>query len=297
MSTRILNRVLNFSFPSEPVLIDTTLYDLTKEIDRLSSFLDNNWRNEYVNAVDLALVGFYYYQTYDVVMCYFCGVIIKEFEEGDMALGEHKKWSGNCPLLKRRPIYNVPINEEILDQILPPLSYDECGFSMRRPVTGDEIRHSNFKLLIQRLTSFKTWPVGIKQRPQELSEAGFFYNGQSDVTICFACGLRVGNWEPTDNCWDEHKKNETCPFVKLNHDSVTQNNKNCDGLMKLPKVGEINTEIQYESFCKICMEKKPSIIFMPCRHVAVCGQCAFGIEKDCPICRTTIIEKLNLFYC
>lgn len=289
-------------------LINLANYDLRKEADRRASFHDNAWRNEYLEADDLALVGFFYYKIPDVVKCYFCDIAIRDFEEGDIALGEHKKWSPNCPLIIRRPTSNMPIDHNALDEILPPLSYDECGFTKRRRPSRieDEIKYPDFKLMNQRLKTFETWPVGIKQRPQELAEAGFFYSGQSDLTICFACGLKICKWEPTDNCWVEHKKHTPtlCSFLKLNHETVTLNEKNYDEFKKLPKIdvqpdkdeSPVHTEVQFESICKICLERKSSILFLPCKHVAVCGVCVFGIEQICCICRTPIDEKINLFY-
>lgn len=85
-------------------LIDVTSYDLRREIERRASFYDNAWINPFINADDLALVGFYYYKKPDVVKCTFCDIAIKEFEEGDEAFLEHKKWSPNCPLLLRRKL-------------------------------------------------------------------------------------------------------------------------------------------------------------------------------------------------
>lgn len=201
----------------------------------------------------------------------------------------------------------MPVDQEALNGILPPISYDECGFSHKRRKSRaeDQIKYPDFKLMSQRLKSFETWPIGIKQRPQELAEAGFFYSGQSDLTICFSCGLKIRKWESTDNCWVEHKKHSTstCNFLKLNHETVTKNEKIYAEFKKLPKVDAqedkdepVQTEIQFESLCKICLDRKSSILFLPCKHVAVCGVCVFGIERDCPICRTPIDEKINLYY-
>jgi baculoviral IAP repeat-containing protein 7/8 len=158
--------------------------------------------------------------------------------------------------------------------------------------------------LSQRLKSFQTWPKSIPKRPQELSEAGFFYSGSSDLTTCFACGTGVVNWEASDNVWIEHKKHaEECIFLKLNHETVTLNERAQSKITELPKIeaceqetGSESLSEQFESHCKICLERRSSVIFMPCRHVAVCGECVFGLDETCPICRTPIGEKINLFF-
>lgn len=311
MSLTILEQSLNVNLSSPNLdidLINVESYDLLREEDRRASFYDNSWRNDYVHADDLAIVGFFYYKRPDVVKCIFCGIAIRDFEEDDTALGEHIKWSPNCPLILQRSTLNVPIDEGLLIRILPPISYDTCGYTKirRRSRIEGEIKYPDFKLLSQRMKSFETWPVGIKQRPQELAEAGFFYSGQSDLVMCFACGIYLCKWEPTDNVWIEHKLHAPtqCNFLKHNHETMKLNEKIYEDLKKLPKTDvqetesteSTSTEIQFESLCKICLERKSTILFLPCKHVAVCGQCVFGIDKDCPICRTPIDEKINLFY-
>lgn len=288
--------------------IDLERYDLFKEEDRLASFINNGWSDTFVSAIDLARLGFYFLKKPDGVKCSFCHVSIGEFEEGDTALSEHIKWSPNCPLIRRRNTENVPIDNVLLDQTLPPPSYDICGFSSKRQKSKIEerIKHPEFRLISQRIKSFETWPVGIKQKPLELAEAGFFYRGNSDLTICFSCGVHLSKWEPTDNPWVEHKKHTTgeCDFLELNHETVKLNEEKYEEFKKLPK-NEIDStkgsesqieEVNFESACKICLERKSSILFLPCKHVAVCGQCVFGIENDCPICRTPIDNRVNFFY-
>jgi hypothetical protein len=259
----------------------------------------------------LALLGFYFFDHPDAVKCAFCKIVIREFQEGDEALQEHRKHSPNCPLLLRRSTNNIPISEALLNETLPHVAYDECG-SENLSNHSDEIKYPEYSLLQERLKSFNTWPVGIKQKPNELAEAGFFYSGQSDMTLCFSCGVCIGQWEPNDNVWVEHELHSKaeCNFLKLNHETVKINQQEYDEFMKLQKEiagneltneqGKTDNEernpIQYESLCKICLEKRSNVIFLPCRHVAVCGQCVFGIGNLCPICRTQIKEKINLFY-
>lgn len=298
----------NFSSRSFDEFINVSTYNLYREEDRLATFISNNWVNPFVNADELARLGFYYFKKIDYVRCVFCGVNIGEFEDGDTPLREHQKWSPNCPLLRRRRTDNIPIDDTLLDQILPPESFDVCGITQirRKSKIEEGIKYPEHKLMQQRIKSFDTWPVGIKQRPQELAEAGFFYSGQSDITLCFSCGVRLSQWEPSDNAWVEHKKHATtdCDFLRINHETVKINEEKYNEVKKLQKSEDISDdtsesperEVQFESLCKICLERKSSVLFLPCKHVAVCGICVFGIEKDCPICRTPIDETIDLYY-
>jgi hypothetical protein len=309
MSIALIENSQNSSLSSRSFddYIDTSSFNLLKEEDRLATFVNNGWANSYVNSEDLARLGFYFFKKHDIVKCIFCYVSIGEFETGDTALREHQKWSPNCPLIRRRSTDNIPINGVLLDQILPPQSYDICGFTKvrRKSKIEEMIKHPEFKLMTQRIKSFETWPVGIKQRPQELAEAGFFYSGQSDLTICFSCDVHLSKWEPFDNAWVEHKKHATedCDFLKTNHETVKLNEEKFKEVKKPPKVEETSDEasestqeVQFESLCKICLERKSTVLFLPCKHVSVCGICVFGIEKDCPICRTPIDQTINLYY-
>jgi len=47
-----------------------------------------------------------------------------------------------------------------------------------------------------------------------------------------------------------------------------------------------------EVTCCICMERQRQVLFLPCRHVCCCGQCARELGK-CPVDRTRIEEQIQ----
>ena len=60
------------------------------------------------------------------------------------------------------------------------------------------------------------WPVGLKQKPNMLAEAGFFYTGAGDQVICFYCNGGLQNWDPRDAPFEEHAKYyPDCGFLNL----------------------------------------------------------------------------------
>ena len=72
------------------------------------------------------------------------------------------------------------------------------------------------KLYQDRLLTFHHWPKQIIPDKYSLAQAGFYYTGQSDFTICFACGLKVNQWERQDNPWDEHiRLSPDCLYLKM----------------------------------------------------------------------------------
>lgn len=296
-----------FSNAHNKQYIDVSQYLLKTEIDRRRSFVDNDWKNQHVQFNDLALLGLYFFKKPDVVKCYFCNVDLSEFEANDNIFKEHLKFSPNCPLLRRRKTTNVPLDAGELDKILPPASYDECGSTRRKSSVKDTVAYPDYRIPSKRMNSFGSWPVGIKQKPENLSDAGFFYNGQSDITICFSCGLVVNEWEEADDPWIVHKSlaEKDCAYLRLNQSQIKKAEKKIEQIKEGSYSKPLKTnhddddseeEIDNETMCKICFKRKSSLVFLPCKHVAVCGQCVFGIGKNCPICRSPIEESIALIY-
>jgi hypothetical protein len=48
--------------------------------------------------------------------------------------------------------------------------------------------------------------------------------------------------------------------------------------------------------CAICMEESSTILFVPCRHLAICSTCEPKYEsKECPICRESVKDRIKVF--
>ena len=56
----------------------------------------------------------------------------------------------------------------------------------------------------------------MKQDKYELARSGFFYTKEGDTVECFACGVRINQWQPIDTPSVEHEKwKSDCTFLKL----------------------------------------------------------------------------------
>lgn len=76
--------------------------------------------------------------------------------------------------------------------------------------------HPEYAVEANRLKSFEDWPKTMRQKPQELSDAGFFYTGKGDRVACFSCGGGLKDWEPSDNPWEQHGMwYGKCEYVQL----------------------------------------------------------------------------------
>ena len=57
------------------------------------------------------------------------------------------------------------------------------------------------------------------------------------------------------------------------------------------------SETYREDHCVACLEKKPNILYLDCRHIAICDSCdrlKKTRRKNCDICRSEILERIKL---
>jgi hypothetical protein len=175
-----------------------------------------------------------------------------------------------------------------------------------------------------RLATFIDWPIQLKQKPEELAEAGFYYTGVSDHTRCFLCGHVVGKWELDDIPWVEHARhygNICCyvndrkgtdfirqHYIPLSTESTTlrlsvppvMNNDNNSNTVSSHNIhnnndnGNENEPIQILT-CKVCMQKELSVLFTPCGHIVCCDDCTNSLT-ECPYCRSIIEHQCRVFF-
>lgn len=134
----------------------------------------NGWPSDkdFLSINDLVNQGFYYLGqgNGDRVQCVYCAGILSNWEPGDIISDEHKRNFPQCPLVKA------------------PMKF------------------SSYRDLSMRKSSFTGWPPQMRQKPDELAEAGLFYLGQGDKTRCFWCGVVISEWEAGDVPIVEHAK-------------------------------------------------------------------------------------------
>jgi len=66
----------------------------------------------------------------------------------------------------------------------------------------------------ERRKTFMGWPIS-EIRPEELARAGFVYLQTRDRVQCVFCLVKISDWEPHDNPFQEHMKHSPCcPFIQ-----------------------------------------------------------------------------------
>ena len=63
-----------------------------------------------------------------------------------------------------------------------------------------------------------------------------------------------------------------------------------------PDEQPVEAEVPHANRCKVCLDGVANVFTLPCKHMAMCERCSELLRDDrCPICRTTIASKFNVF--
>lgn len=134
----------------------------------------NGWPPDksFLSIDELVNQGFYFLGpgNGDRVQCVYCAGILSNWEPNDNILTEHKRNFPQCPMMK------------------------------------SPYKMAAYRDLSTRKASFTGWPPQMRQKPDDLAEAGLFYLGQGDKAKCFWCGGMLSEWEANDIPIVEHAK-------------------------------------------------------------------------------------------
>ncbi|XP_047355433.1 baculoviral IAP repeat-containing protein 8-like isoform X1 [Vespa velutina] len=218
----------------EPGVDEVDNPDYRFELVRLQSF--ENWPVTFIEPKRLATAGFYYVGEADTVRCFECRVEIHQWEQS-VSVVDHIKHSQTCRFVKNVPCGNVPIDVETNTMSVSRSSTEDVCELRDRPFQNGSVQNecdamSSLELLLPsttklaslglekpkspvhpeyisydaRLRTFDTWPKSMPQKKDQLANAGFFYTGKGDQTLCYHCGEGLKDWEPHDDPWEQHAK-------------------------------------------------------------------------------------------
>lgn len=322
LSTSVIDQT--DSGPKDSVNIDNSPSDYKLIDNRLETY--TNWPKSEVLKISLAAAGFVYTGQEDVVICPFCQVEGYHWEATDNPMEDHREWSPNCPFLGNTPqtdstqsisgtqdtcgIYGIEVVPNSI-----PVDLQRLGVTKSK---GPQ--HPERITIDSRVETFQKWPRAIKQRPDELAEAGFFYTGSGDQTLCFYCGGGLKDWLETDDPWEQHAlwfskcafmnlkkgpeyiakvKNQNQPQAYFAGNTSTETKEAvapADTLSeKCEKIslhgGQSTVE---QTLCKICFKNELGVVFLPCGHIVACVDCAAAL-KNCAVCRKPLEASVRAF--
>lgn len=158
-------------------------------------------------------------------------------------------------------------------------------------IKSRSIYNKDMILLHSRIKSFDGANLNIKQTPEQLAEAGFYYMGSEDKCVCYYCGLGVYKWQPEDDPWFEHALlSDICEFLNL---------KKSDLKFQLgethPTLAVTTTSDPLDIYlCKICKTSQANHVNIPCRHLVSCLECT-TTQDTCAVCRMYIDGFVKIF--
>uniref|UniRef100_A0A3Q4BXJ3 RING-type E3 ubiquitin transferase n=1 Tax=Mola mola TaxID=94237 RepID=A0A3Q4BXJ3_MOLML len=269
---------------------------LKREGERIRTF--HNWpADAAVTSGDLAKAGFFFLGPGDKVRCFCCGGILRCWVHGDSPAVEHKRHFPTCGFILGRAVGNIPLQVGSSDSVDGQLLSQLQRMTMDDQGTAGQAVYPEMEAEDSRLTTFHNWPTEASVQPDVLATAGFFYTGHGDNVKCFYCDGGLRNWEPGDDPWQEHAKwFPRCEFlIQSRGQEYISNIQDAHfHLVKDASPEELLRQLQEERTCKVCMDKLVSIVFIPCGHLVVCGDCAASL-RHCPICRAVIRGSVRAF--
>ncbi|XP_072305858.1 baculoviral IAP repeat-containing protein 7-like [Eucyclogobius newberryi] len=263
--------------------------EMEAEDTRLTTF--HNWPAEASVQPDvLARAGFFYTGHGDNVKCFFCDGGLRNWEPADDPWQEHAKWFPRCEfLIQSRGQGYISNVQEAHFHLGETVSESQTSaareFGSRNDVVGG-LGASSIMLspVVQTVLQmgFEANLVESLVKTKYLL-TGQFYTSVSDLVT------DVLQAEEEDR---QRGTTSTEPEVRQGTSTRTQTT--IKEKVKDPSPEELLKQLQEERTCKVCMDKLVSIVFIPCGHLVVCGDCAASL-RHCPICRAVIRGSVRAF--
>ena len=236
------------------------------ETARLESFCCDNWPSNVPVAIqDLAKAGFYYLGRGDRVRCYYCSGVLYDWEDGDTAIGEHRKHFPQCDFLRR---YDATAAEASQSSYQP----DNC-------LDNDKITLTNWRAsdAVQTVREMDIYPFEVIECAVKrliLDDGEDMFDSSTLLDTIFQIEGKMS-------------VESICSAVN----TLTIEQRQCKSVAALQR--EVET-LKNSKSCKICMDAVVAILFLPCRHLVCCVDCAKQV-RCCPICRGRIVANIKAY--
>lgn len=174
-------------------------------------------------------------------------------------------------------------------------------------------KYPEFAFESARKRSFDKWPSSIKQSPEEMCDAGFFYTQRNDTVRCFSCGGGLRDWLDGDIPWEQHALwHSECDYLNLLKgqeyiDSIKNNQRMINLEEREITVTSIESKINKSDnkkvegefcdtlICKLCYLNECNVVFIPCGHIIACKKCASSLI-NCPVCRKPFLNVIRIYF-
>uniref|UniRef100_A0A8D3A4S9 RING-type E3 ubiquitin transferase n=1 Tax=Scophthalmus maximus TaxID=52904 RepID=A0A8D3A4S9_SCOMX len=246
--------------------------EMEAEDSRITTF--HNWPTEAsVQPEVLARAGFFYTGHGDNVKCFYCDGGLRNWEPGDDPWQEHAKWFPRCEFLiqSRGQEYISNIQDTHFHLVITSLHPSSPPPDVVGGLAASSVMLSPVVQTVLQMGFEASLVESLVQTKYLL--AGQHYTSVSDLV--------------TDVLQTEEEDRQR----------ALQSGGKCTLLTEVlydPSPEELLRQLQEERTCKVCMDKLVSIVFIPCGHLVVCGDCAASL-RHCPICRAVIRGSVRAF--
>ncbi|VDI45901.1 Hypothetical predicted protein [Mytilus galloprovincialis] len=212
----------------------------------------------------LAEAGFFYAGHKDFVRCFSCGVLIKNWKQGQDPLTEHRRKSSGCDFLQQPRIHEhhnerasvLSTSNENVDRLADDIqSVLNLGYDM------DSIQKA-YQLCHETTSGLRS--VDINQLTNRLL----------DLTVVDQISEETTQQIQDVDVRDQSVEERTPSYIQRIEQEVHQ--------------------LRETLMCKICMDNSANVVIMPCGHFTSCLQCSSELT-NCPQCRVGISSRIKVF--
>lgn len=237
----------------------------------------NNWSVRPINVNLMARQGLYQFpNTTDIVKCYYCSIVLVDFEEGDDVLYEHYTRSKECSLISGKTTDNIPDDQNQLNYMLHSVN-SNVRLTVNGPFAISTLNALNYRYSLRNIRfNRRRRRARMFGDSVERNQPRMHNDEENAILTSLAESLPPISGASQSELPSEEPHSSTSSFPSSMSETVQNGN------------------AKDASKCKICFENKLDIIFLPCRHIVACSTCRTQLS-DCPACRCPIENVLKIF--
>jgi hypothetical protein len=107
--------------------------------------------------------------------------------------------------------------------------------------------------------------------------------------------LAVASYDPLYDHYS-FQQQQPAPAIPCNTISATTTAVTTTAPIAVP----VNREFQFDTTCKICMQRRIQFVFLKCKHACCCQDCGLQIMdktlRRCPICKARIEGNCRIYF-
>ena len=259
---------------------DTQILERYKHYDvRLTSFTSPRWPTDVpVSTDELARAGWYFTGVEDRVKCPWCHGCVYNWVDGDTGLGEHKRHFPQCEFVKDHiasAFEKVQLPSKASKQAKPLL------------VTRDNWRQSSAVQAVQELEIYSDDVIEQAVQHQLADKRTSISSFDSQMLLETIFKLEEYTYS---NVVKSRSHNLERPSAANPETDVTPS----EELYNVKELQKQNETLKSNITCKVCMDNKVGMLFLPCRHLICCEPCSDSVIQ-CPLCRQRIVGTIKAF--